>query len=175
MADIVVFVPPGSRVRYSPSQYIADDGAVVIMPAEALERPDASTLRLPEGIRLALIEEPLVDAQPFVDVQALIDRLQHAERVCAMFGRCPAGDMNSNPEAATTELWLEWALHVGESIGSPAFPSLSDFPDLTDEAVTALAERRRATIVALNAGTEGAHMEGYSVTAATMDQRVVDE
>ncbi len=151
--DLIVFVPVGSRVRYAETRYLTDESSVVVMPSDALTGENEK-FKIPDEYAAALNAEPVFDAQRYVDTDALLDRLMHAEHVCAMYGWCPART-ETDREAATHELWAVWVDHVQSSTGNPDFPTPEDFRYLSDELIAELAARRRATRDATLARIEG--------------------
>lgn len=71
------------------------------------------------------------------DLRALLDGLRLAERVCALVGWTATG--HSERDKALTEVWMEW------SRSRPGMSTRDAWPDLDDEGIKALAERRDAT------------------------------
>jgi hypothetical protein len=70
--------------------------------------------------------------------EQLEQRLNAAEDVVVMWSWCAARDTRGGREAATHELWLWW-------LGLGGTSERKDNPHLTDELITALAERRHET------------------------------
>jgi hypothetical protein len=65
-------------------------------------------------------------------------RLEAAERVCVLYG-WTGGGSGSDREKALHELWSDWVDVSGVSL------SQTDHPDLSDERIAELAQRRDAT------------------------------
>lgn len=70
---------------------------------------------------------------------ALTRRLRLAEAVCLMYGWSPVHDATER-DKATSELWRQWLGAVPKNFTDPA-----NHPELSDEAITALANKRDAT------------------------------
>ena len=66
----------------------------------------------------------------------LRERLHAAERVCVLFGWTAQNTSDSEREDALTQAWLDWSHVVPDGF-------MQEQPDLSDEAIHELAEKRR--------------------------------